>query len=639
MTFLEGLNDAQKRAVLATEGPLLIVAGAGAGKTKTLVHRICHLISGGIAPTEILAVTFTNKAAKEMRERVEELIEHIPFVQRSVGMPFVSTFHSLGVYILRTFGAFDQSVKRFTILDEGDALSLIKESVVYLGLDPKVHDPRTIRGTISNARNARQSAFDLEGESNPHYRIAGKVWQEYDRLKHAQKSLDFDDILTQTLTLLEKDTRVRTWAHETWRYIHIDEYQDTNEVQYQLAKLLAGPEKNICVVGDADQSIYSWRGATVKNILGFERDYPEATIVLLEENYRSTKTVLAAAHEVIVKNNFRVPKELYTNNAHGESISLYGAYDERDEGNFVVERAIEHIDGGTLPQDIAVLFRTNFQSRALEEAFLSAGIPYQVLGVKFFERKEVRDVLSYIRAALNPDALADIKRTINTPTRGIGKVTLAKVFAGERATLPDKARHAVDAYYDILLSISVQVGQTNVSGLLKFAIEKSGLEAMYKDEPDGEDRLENLRELVSIGTKYDHLETLAGIEKLLEEATLMSDQDTAEDARGVKLMTIHAAKGLEFAVVFITGLEQGLFPHERDRGARDADSEEERRLMYVALTRARHKLYLTYTSVRTIYGMRDIRLPSEFLSDIPEELITRESREGESGFGTVYLDD
>jgi DNA helicase II / ATP-dependent DNA helicase PcrA len=637
MDFLDGLNDAQRKAAITSDGPLLIVAGAGAGKTKTIVHRMCHLITSGVRPSAILAVTFTNKAAKEMRERVRALIDCVPDVMRGNELPFVSTFHSLGVYLLRMFGAHSGAVKRFTILDDGDTMSLIKESLNSFGLDPKVHDPRALKSIISKSANACRTPEQLEGESNPTYRLAGRVWARYIALKRQQKALDFDDLLLETVELLEKNEVTRAWCHEQWSHIHIDEYQDTNEVQYRIAKALASHTKNLCVVGDSDQSIYSWRGANIKNILEFERDYPEATVVLLEENYRSTKTVISAANEIINKNTHRTPKQLYTNNSEGEPISLYAAYDETDEASFIVERCIEHMDKGVQPENIAVLFRTNFQSRILEEAFLSSNIPYQVLGVKFFERKEIKDVLSYIRAALNTDSLLDIKRIINVPARGIGKVTIAKLFAEGKDSLSGKAKVSVDHFFSILERIRTYIETHSVSETLKFVMEISGMNSSYKeDKIDGEERLENLRELVTLGLRYDHLGAEDGLEKLLEEATLMSDQDNMEAAKGVKLMTIHAAKGLEFAVVFVSGLEQGLFPHERDIKQTGADGEEERRLMYVALTRARQKLYVTYASMRTIFGMRDIRMPSEFLLDIPEELIDRESRSGESGF-TMYL--
>lgn len=635
MDFTHGLNDAQKQAVLTTDGPLLIVAGAGAGKTKTVVHRIGHLIAKGVSPSAILAVTFTNKAAKEMRERVIHLIQTNSAHTNNDSVPFVSTFHSLGVFLLRKFGAFSGTVSRFTILDDSDSMSLIKEALSIFGLDPKTTDPRSVRSIISRSANAFHTPEELESSANPSYRIAGRIWKKYQTLKHEQKALDFDDLLIQTVVLLEKNTEARSWCHATWSHIHIDEYQDTNEVQYRIAKALASHTKNLCVVGDSDQSIYSWRGANIKNILEFERDYPEASVVVLEENYRSTKTVLAAANEIITKNNYRTPKKLFTNNTDGALLSMYTAYDESDEASFVVERCIEHIDSGIAASDIAVLFRTNFQSRALEEAFLSYHIPYQVLGVRFFERKEIKDVLCYLRAALNPESLIDIKRIINVPARGIGKVTIAKLFAKEELT--GKAHIAVENFFAILESIRTYIKTHTVSETIKFVIEKSGMETSYKEEFDGQERLENLAELVTIATRYDALPAEEGLEKLIEEATLMSDQDTIETANGVKLMTIHASKGLEFKIVFVVGLEQGLFPSGRDKGTTGADAEEERRLMYVAITRAREKLYLTYASMRTIYGMRDVRMPSEFVLDIPEELIERETRSGEAGFTTVFL--
>ncbi|MDB5254718.1 MAG: ATP-dependent helicase PcrA, helicase / ATP-dependent helicase PcrA [Candidatus Nomurabacteria bacterium] len=649
MQFLEGLNEAQQKAVLSKDGPLLIVAGAGAGKTKTIVHRICNLVEEGITPTAILAVTFTNKAAKEMRERVLVQLETLPAALRPNGIPFVSTFHSLGVFLLRRFGAYGGEVKRFTILDDADTMSLIKESLQYFGLDPKTNEPRAIRSTISRAANALQTPDQLLKDSNPRNRMAGQVWKRYTALKREQKSLDFDDLLLETVKLLEENETVRAWCHDTWHYIHVDEYQDTNEVQYRIAKALAGARKNLCVVGDSDQSIYSWRGANIKNILEFERDYPEATVVLLEENYRSTKTVIAAANVIVNKNTYRTPKQLFTNNEEGELISVYAAYDENDEAKFIAERCIEIMDGGAKADDIAILFRTNFQSRAIEEALLSYSVPYQVLGVKFFERKEVKDVLSYIRAAQNPDSIVDLKRIINTPVRGIGKVTIDKYFVHGIEGLSGKAAISVRNFFDMLEKIRDFADLHSVSETIKYIIVESGMQRAYKeDKIDGEERLENLEELVTLGLRYDHLEGYEGLEKLLEDATLMSDQDNLDkdsgsgknkkgaEKHGVKLMTIHAAKGLEFGTVFVTGLEHGLFPHQRDANLTGADAEEERRLMYVAVTRARRKLYLTYASMRTIFGMRDVRLPSEFLMDVPDEYIQRESRSGEAGF-TVFL--
>jgi len=641
MRFLEGLNDAQKKAVLATEGPVLLIAGAGAGKTKTIVHRMLHIIDHGTPPSALLAVTFTNKAAKEMRERVlkmlnKESVSTTNYPMQRTDVPFVSTFHSLGVFLLRTFGAFDGTAKRFTLLDDSDSLALVKEAQSALGIDPKTLEPRTIKNAISRAANALESADTLGGSANPQHRLVARIWEKYRSLKREQKALDFDDLLIQTVELLENDSEARAWCNKQWRYIHIDEYQDTNEVQYRIARALAGEHNNLCVVGDSDQSIYSWRGANIKNILEFEHDYPDAQTILLEENYRSTKTVIAAANELIQKNEYRQAKHLFTNNSDGDKIIVYPAYDETDEGRYIVERVIELMDAGMPANEIAVLYRTNFQSRILEESFLSAHIPYQVLGIRFFDRKEIKDVLSYIRAALNPESLLDMKRVLSTPTRGIGKVTVAKLFSEGRESISGKQRITIDNIYTLLENIVTFAQTHTIEETIKYVIKHSGLESHYEAQADGDERLENLRELVTIAARYTTEDTLTGLEHMLEEATLVSDQDTIEATSGVKLMTIHAAKGLEFNVVFIAGLEQGLFPHERDTKQTGADGEEERRLMYVALTRARKKLYLTYASMRTIYGMRDVRMPSEFLMDIPGELIERDSREGESGF-TVYL--
>ncbi len=644
--FLTGLNDAQRKAVITTEGPLLILAGAGAGKTKTVTHRIGHLLTKRVRGENILAITFTNKAATEMRERMKKILEKNKNLSLG-GDPCMKTFHSLGVFLLRKFGAYGGKSRSFSILDDGDTLSLIKEALLSFGYDPKQHDPRGIKNTISRAVNAGQTKEELLTSANPSHRMAGQIWGRYVAQKEKDETLDFDDLLSQTCEMLEKREEVLSWCHNTWHYIHIDEYQDTNEIQYRIATLLAKDKKNICVVGDSDQSIYSWRGANIKNILEFEKEYPEAEIVILEENYRSTKTVLEAANETIKKNRHRKEKNLFTNKEYGEKISLYSAYDENDEARYIVERAIEEMDKGALPDEICVLYRTNFQSRVLESAFLDAHIPYQLLGVRFFERKEIKDILSYIRLILNPSSRLDLKRVINTPARGIGKVTLEKFFTEGLSGLSGKALISVTKFFDTMSGIREYAEQVKPSDVIRKIIEEVKLIESYANEPDGEERIENLKELVTLSLAYDHKEGVSGLESLVEDATLMSDQDNLVksgkekgESKGVKLMTVHAAKGLEFDIVFIAGLEQGLFPHERDRGLSGADAEEERRLMYVALTRARKKLYLSYASMRTIYGARDFRLPSEFVLDIPDELIERETREGEYGNGsgyTVYL--
>ncbi|MEJ0001696.1 MAG: UvrD-helicase domain-containing protein [bacterium] len=642
---LSGLNDMQKEAALHTKGPLLIVAGAGAGKTKTITHRILNLIKDGVAPDKILAVTFTNKAAKEMRERIlSQIAEH---AKGQNTIPFVSTFHSLGVYIIKENARALGLTRYFTILDESDAISLIKEALKELGIDPKQYEPRKIKNIISREKG-KFVEHDLYNEraQDTLSRIVAQVWGIYENKKKKENSLDFDDLLLKTVKLLKENAEIRKAYQEKWQYIHIDEYQDTNEVQYLMSKLLTGETRNICVVGDADQNIYSWRGANLKNILNFEKDYPNAKIVLLEENYRSTQNILEAANTVIKKNRFRPDKNLFTKKETGEKISIYEALEENDEAEFVSVKILELMDkeGKDVLSETAVLYRANFQSRALEEAMLRYNIPYQVLGVKFFERKEIKDTLAYLRAALNPDSLSDIKRIINFPARGIGKATLAKIFAGETATLPIKARMKIENFYQILEHIREKIQSDTASAVIKFAIKASGIEAELLAGTEEEmERLENIKELATLALKYDALENGSGIEKLLEDASLASDQDGIllnEEKKGtvnaVKLMTVHASKGLEFRYVFITGLEDGLFPHERrGESATDMDNEEERRLFYVALTRAKEKLYLSFANFRTIFGSRQINAPSEFLGDIPPGILEKEGEK--SGIKTIYI--
>ena len=998
---LAGLNDAQKETVLHKEGPLLIVAGAGAGKTKAITHRILNLIKTGVAPRNILAITFTNKAAKEMRDRIIKLIQSdaglnlpLTFSER----PFVSTFHALGVHIVRENSLALGIPKHFTIADEGDALALMKEAIVSLSLDPKQFEPKRLKNVISRQKadlvTAERYALGIGNEYFP--RILSSVWLAYEKLLAKNGSLDFDDLILRAVLFLEHNEEVRTRYQNLWQYIHIDEYQDTNVSQYRFSKLLAGERKNICVVGDMDQclpgatqiataaglkpiekmrkgdmvqsaaghgalcvqpiqkvhkrfyngdlisirtkkgarlsltpghmvfadlaatrgvyytylmyrrdkgcrigvvqsirsfnknkkenglrtrsnqehadriwilkvsptrakaqyweqwfaftygipttvfyaggrgmdmsereisdlfasiptkervenlfrdtglvfdyphyapqgttlvnterrrvkirltlcddgrksgknpwgmsrlcinttsralkqkliregftprkgkrndwrleitrldygelerlarsiekldpslsitrtaaitknkrlffqpaanmlptmsiayrqndclvndtimhvekkpyrgavydldvahthnyiaeripvhnSIYSWRGADFRNILNFEKDYPEAKVVLLEENYRSTANILTAANDIIKKNKVRKEKNLFTKKEGGEKIGLYSAYDENDEAFFVASKAAELIGGDVSPKDIAVLYRANFQSRVLEEAFLSHQIPYQVLGVKFFERKEVKDVLSFLRCALNQESYANIKRIINVPPRGIGKVTLLKMFSGEEEKLPEGARKKVSEFRAMLGEIKEYALNKKTSETVKFIMGRSGIETMLKKgTEDDKERLENIRELVTLATKYDVLEPEEGVSKLLEDAALASDQDslvanTKKEEDAVRLMTVHASKGLEFPYVFITGLEQDLFPHGGFGNAGDGEdrAEEERRLFYVALTRAEKKCYLTYASVRTIFGMKQVNAPSEFIIDIDAELIEDE---------------
>ena len=690
---LKGLNSAQFEAATHAKGPLLIVAGAGAGKTKTITHRIVNLIKEGVAPERILAVTFTNKAAKEMREKIKRAIidfkslgscdgneqrkfsaENFRAFENNYCEPFVSTFHSLGVYIIKENAPAIGVTKHFTILDESDSISLIKESLKESGFDPKQYEPKKIKNIISREKGKFIHLSDYaEKEVSYLGKIVAQVWNIYEKKKTKENSLDFDDLLLKSVKLLKENENIRKIYQEKWKYIHIDEYQDTNEVQYLMSKLLAGDEKNICVVGDADQNIYSWRGANLKNILNFEKDYPNTKIITLEENYRSTKNILEAANEIIKKNVYRPDKNLFTENAVGEKISLYEALDENDEAEFVATKILELIDNeekNTLERtlgrsgddeqrkfstenfcgeskiilsEVAILYRANFQSRVLEEAMLRYSIPYQVLGVKFFERKEIKDTLAYLRAALNSESLSDIKRIINFPTRGIGKTTIAKLFSGERNSLPIKMQIKINNFYELLEELREKIKILKTSEVLKFAVKKTGIETeLLSGTEDDLERLENIKELATLALKYDNLENGQGIEKLLEDASLASDQDSImitenkKTTNGVKLMTVHASKGLEFKYVFVVGLEDGLFPNNHNGETKSGeDKEEERRLFYVALTRACEKLYLSYANIRTIFGSRQINAPSEFIADIPADILEKEGEE--PGIKTIYI--
>ncbi len=629
--YLEGLNPGQKEAVLHTEGPLLIFAGAGAGKTKTVTHRIMHLIKLGIEPKNILAITFTNKAAKEMRDRVLGEIEK----ERGLAgvfpneKPFISTFHSLGVHILKENSREIGLIRNFSIFDKSDSLKTIRDIVRDMGLDSKQHEPNKILGIISREKGDLKNAEDFvesirEGNSTAHHELVSRVWTEYEKKLKEEKALDFDDLLLKTFKLLKNNKEILEKYQNFWKYIHIDEYQDTNKVQYMIVKLLAERHQNICVVGDIDQNIYSWRGADIKNILNFEKDYAKAKVVLLEQNYRSTQNILAVANSIIKKNTNRVEKNLFTKNSEGEKISLYAGYNEIEEAQYIANKSKELITSGVSARDIAVLYRANFQSRALEDAFLTKSVPYQVLGTKFFERKEVKDIISFVRAGLNPDSQTDIKRIINVPARGIGKVTILKIFSGQREDIPAATKIKVEQFYNLLTEIKKIALEIKPSEVIKFVIKKSGIETELKDGNDEDkERLENMRELATLAIKYDHLPIGEGIEKLIEEAALACDQDSLEkNEKAVKLMTVHASKGLEFDYVFITGLEEDLFPHQRMGTTKNKeDGEEERRLFYVAITRARKKIFLTYANTRTIFGSTQSNTPSQFISDIDENLI------------------
>ena len=512
-------------------------------------------------------------------------------------------------------------------------MSLIKASIKDLGLDPKQFQPAKMQSVISRYKSDLLTAEEFSASAGGEYfpKILASIWIKYEEYLREQKALDFDDLISKTLFLMRDDKKAREYYQNLWRYVMIDEYQDTNKSQYELSKLLAGERKNICVIGDIDQCIYSWRGADFRNIINFERDYPVHTSVVLEENYRSTANILEAAARIIEKNKMRKPKNLVAKKDRGSEISLFEAMNEQEEAEFVAHKIKElekSEDGGS---ETAVLYRANFQSRIIEEAFLKHGIRYQILGTQFYRRKEVKDIFAFLRVAINPDSLTDIKRIINVPPRGIGKVTILNYFSGKQ--LPLEAQKRVDDFLEILKSIKNKIKESKPSDVIRFAMERTGYrEFLEGGGDDDKERLENLKELVTIAGRYDNLtgeEGLpagqAGIEKMLVDATLMSDQDSLDEKqRAVRLMTVHSAKGLEFKNVFIVGLEDGLFPHGGFGDNGPEKEEEERRLFYVAVTRAEEKLFLSFSVSRTVFGSKQLNIPSRFLSDIPEHLMKME---------------
>jgi len=646
MKHLEGLNPMQKKAAEHTSGPLMIIAGAGSGKTKTITHRIVHLIMEGVAPQSILAVTFTNKAAGEMRGRVASLLEHTPRANMPLSvfaderLPLVCTFHSLGVRLLREFSEYAGVPRSFSIWDRDDSTRAIKSILKNMGLD-KLHTPAGMLGKISRLKGESVSRADFEaGASNPWEETVANVWQHYEQALKKEGALDFDDLLVKTMVLLKDHENVLQTCRDRWTHITIDEYQDTNRVQFELAELLARPHNNICVVGDIDQNVYSWRGARIEHLLAFQDVFPNTKTVTLEQNYRSTQNILAAANDIISRNTKRLEKTLFTKNEEGEPVSLFTGHTEKDEAIFVAETSRTLIEEGTPAREIAVLYRANFQSRVLEEAFLTRDIPYRVLGTRFFNRKEVKDVLAYARAAQNPKSRGDIARIVSMPPRGIGKKTLAYMLEGREAQLTPAAQQKVSQFNEMLAQIADYARTKSASETLRLIVRASGLEThLMKLGEEGVERLENVKELVSLATNYDSLGSPEALDKLLEDAALLGEQDSLSDgADAVSLMTAHASKGLEFDVVFVVGLEEGLFPHARHDES--ADEEEERRLFYVALTRARKKVFLSHAMTRQMYGTRDITMPSQFLGDIDPAYIEHvEGWAGGGGGGKVDLID
>jgi len=629
------LNEQQRKAVAKKNGPVLVLAGAGAGKTKTLTERIVSLIENGVAPQNILAITFTNKASKEMKERILKAIKenpklNFPILDRGFE-PTISTFHSLGVKILKENSQKLGLTKYFSIYDRDDTKKVLKEIVKELNLDSQEWGPKKIISFISkqksNFLNYKNFSKTVD-ESNFFLVTMSKIWEKYEIKKQNDKALDFDDLILETALLLENDKDVREFYWKKWQYIHIDEYQDTNKVQNKIAELLTNPEtKNIFAVGDEDQCIYSWREADLNNILNFEKKFNTCEKILLEQNYRSTKNIIEASNAVIAKNEQRFGKKLFTENEAGEKIIIYSAFTEREEAEFVAEKAEELSKKGQELDEIAVLYRANFQSRILEEAFLKKGIPYQVLGTKFFDRSEIKDLVAYLRLLLNPESQIDLKRVINSPKRGIGKASLVKIFSGDTESLSPKAKNGYQEFRDLLDYLNHKKDELKASELVLKLIEKLGYEKQAQEKLEGDlvERLENMYELVEFAKKYDNLED--SLEKMIEDISLMSDQDTDEKKKNepkVRLMTIHASKGLEFETVFLVGAEEALFSPQEiglDKKEFDTKKEEERRLFYVAMTRAKKRLFISWTATRMVYGDSRQNFISSFVEDIPEHLV------------------
>ncbi len=633
MDYLEGLNDAQRRAVLAKDGPVSVLAGAGSGKTHVLTTRIYHLVRGGVPPREILAVTFTNKAAREMRERVRALLGD------GKDVPFIATFHGLGRELLESYGSAIGIRRFFSVYDRDDSEKAIAAALKALDISTKELSPRAVLGRISRAKGEGMRASEFHekyGRSSFGARIVAEAWLHYEKALKAEKALDFDDLIAEPVRLLEEHPAIRATAQGRWRYLHIDEYQDTNKLQERLAGLLAEKHKNIFVVGDGDQAIYGWRGAKMENILNFDKKYPEAETIVLERNYRSTKNLVDAANAVIEKNKNRKEKYSTTENGAGDPISIHAARSAEDEARWIAAKIRALIRDGVAPEGIAILFRTNFQSRALEEGLLRAGIPYKLLGTRFFARKEVKDALAWVRLAMDPSREADRMRAASSPPRGLGKVTLGKLAAGQRALLRAGELAKVEQFERVVDELARAAQTLASSEFVKLSIEKSGIRRALLEEGSEEDRerFQNVEELVSIAVRHDATPGKEGIALFLAEAALASDQDEMDQGErsGVTLMTVHAAKGLEFDTVFVSGMEEGLFPHH-GMGSEDArDEEEERRLFYVAMTRAQKRLFLTFAHVRTIYGSESLTEPSSFLADIDRSLVVYDGTEGNDIF-------
>jgi len=649
--MLAGLNPVQREAVLHTEGPVLIVAGAGSGKTRALTHRIAYLIREmGVSPYAILAITFTNKAAQEMAERVESLMG----TRIAKGM-WILTFHSACVRILRREHGNVGLPSSFTIYDEGDTERVIAIVEKAMDVDPKRFPPRQVAAMIGRAKDNLLGPADYAEQSGNFFEeTVAEIYREYQRRLKSAGALDFDDIIMETVKLFREHPEVLEHYQEWFRYILIDEYQDTNRAQYHLVNMLAAKYGNLCVVGDADQGVYSWRGATIQNLLDFEHDHPDAEIFVMEQNYRSTQAILQVANSLIEHNVQRKPKSLWTDSEQGDLVVRFRAENEHDEAWYIVAEIQRLVDTeGFRYGDVAIFYRTNAQSRVLEDVFMRAGINYKIIGgVRFYQRKEIKDILGYLRVVTNPNDVVSLRRVINTPKRAIGEATVAAIEefgrdeelpameavrrAGEISLLGARAKGAVAGFVDVIDRLTEAAGRgAGAARMVEAACEESGyvaeLEAERTIEATG--RVENLKELVGVAAEFEARNPEGNLSDFLEQVSLVSEQDDYEETDpGVTLMTLHNAKGLEFDVVFMAGMEDGVFPHYRSM-TDSAELEEERRLAYVGITRARKRLYLTHAWSRSLFGGSNFNPPSRFLGEIPGEYVRVVAPEGRAAAG------
>ncbi len=643
--LLEGLNPEQRRAVETTEGPLLIQAGAGSGKTKTLTHRMAYLIASNKATQyNILAVTFTNKAAREMRERVARLLGER--ADNRGFMPYMGTFHGICVRLLRQDGEHIGIPRSFVIFDETDRQATVKQVSKQLLIDEKAFPARLLSSLISSAKNDLISPEEYVSlAKTPAQTVVAQIYPLYERALKQASALDFDDLINRTVTLMKTQPEIRLKWQNQFKYIMVDEYQDTNAAQYQLVSLLINEAKNLAVVGDDAQSIYGWRGADFRNILRFEKDFPACTTIKLEQNYRSSKNILNASNALIKNNLQRSDKQLWTEAGEGLPVQIVPVGNERAEGEAIVRRIRIAVDGGQRKyRDYAVLYRTNAQSRSVEEAFVHYGIPYRVVGgVRFYDRKEIKDIMAYLRLIFQPEDRVSFERLVNVPARGIGAKSLLNFFAWQQSSsltleealtrvstseqLTPKARQALSELADIIVSLRIAAQEASVAGLIDSLLRRIDyLHYLDDGTPQGEARQENVKELLSVAQEYQD----AGLDGFLEEVALVSDLDgTNFEGDAVTLMTMHAAKGLEFPVVFMSGLEESIFPHSRALYDQ-SEMEEERRLCYVGMTRAREELYMTYASSRLLYGGMQHNPPSRFLSEIDGEFTSSDTTPTES---------